>query len=368
MTINFKQALDRGIEWVTRERPIEKALIVAGVACLAPLGWGIGLSLAAKVGGQSITISALPSPPELIQWLLASVGMLLLVIAAFIAIFRYFHDRVEHDRRRVFVIEQRGLRDTSDTPLIRSVPSFLRGRREDLTIDLRERIKDGEVTDPEKALERVTGIPAALERMRAGIAPADISTVYGGLSPVPFTFLAGVLLDDESHITLMDWDRNSERWRLVDGEDDGATFVISGIDEIAMESKEVAVTISVSYGIELTSVRKAIPGVPVVELQLSPKSTDGHWSEQKQQRLSRIFLESVIRIADEGVETIHLFIAAPNSVVFRLGRIYDKRNLPKLLVYQYQKSREIEHPWAIDMPVQDRSQARVHYTPANAKG
>ena len=71
------------------------------------------------------------------------------------------------------------------------------------------------------------------------------------------------------------------------------------------------------------------------------------------------FLTTIVRLADSGVATIHLFLAAQNSVVFRFGRIYDKRNLPRVLVYQYQKGREVEHPWSIDMPVQDVVKATI---------
>lgn len=366
MTDTLTRSLDRIVDWVTRERHIERKFLVAGAVCLAPLGWGLGLSLATKVFGHDVTINALPSLPEAIQWLLALVGAILFACAAAIGVPRYFHDRSEQDRRRVFVIEQRGLRDTTDTPLIDSAPSFLRGRRESLVIDLRERIKDGEVTNPEKALERVAALPMAIERMSAGIAAKDISTVYGGLSPVPFTFLAGLLLDDESHITVMDWDRKLESWRQLDEVDDGASFVVTGIDSIG-DSKEVAVAVSASYGVDIGSVRKIFPEMPLVEIQLTSRTTDGHWSDEKQRRLANEFLAAAIRIADGGTHAIHLFIAAPNSVVFRLGRAYDKRNLPRVFVYQYQKGREVEHPWAVEMPVQNRAEPKIHYSRALVK-
>ena len=272
MNESIKRNLDRVVEWATRERNIERKFLVAGAICLAPLGWGFGVSLVTRIYGRDVTISALPSLPEAIQWSLALVGALLMTAGALIGVARYFHERTDHDRRRVFVIEQRGLRDTTDTPLINAVPSTLRGRRQSVTVDLRDRIKDGVVTNPDSALERVTGLPRVLEHMRGNVGPTDISIVYGGLSPVPFTFLAGLLLDDESRITLMDWDRNSNLWRTINGEDDGASFAISGFDQIHAGCKDVAIAVSVSYLIDANSVQKATPGAPVIELQLSPRS------------------------------------------------------------------------------------------------
>ena len=354
--------IDRIVDWATRERHIERKLLYGGLACLAPLGFGLSLSLATKAFGRNLTISALPSLPEPVQWCLALVGALAITAATVLAIARFRHERSELDRRRVLVIEQRGLRDTTDTPLVDAIPHTIPGRKQPLIVDLRDRIKDGVVTNPEAALERLSGLPKTLEQMRGNTDPADISIVYGGLSPVPFTFLAGLLLDDESRVTVMDWDRNSDCWRTLDGKDDDALFTICGIDQIQPGTKDVAVAVSVSYGIDVNSVQKAVVGASVVELELSPRSTDSHWSEAKQQRLAKNFLDAVIRIADTGATTIHLFIAAPNSIVFRFGRIYDKRNLPRVLVYQYQKGREFEHPWAVDMPVHDLLQPGIRHT------
>lgn len=361
----FQRITEKIIDWATRERNIERKFLVAGAICItAAVGKGLAISVATKIFGHEVTLSALPSISGVLQWMLVGVGVLLMGCGAILGTVRYFHHRSDNDRRRILVIEQRGLRDTTDTPLIDAIPTALLGRKESILIDIRERIKDGEVTHPEKALERVAGLPMELERRRSGLAATDISTVYGGLSPVPFTFLAGLLLDDESKIVVMDWDRNSGHWRTLDGEDDGASFSIRGFDQIPVGSKDVAVAVSVSYRVDVDSVQKAAPGAALIELDLTSRSTDSHWAEEKQQRLAQEFLNAAIRIADSGATTIHLFIAAPNSVVFRLGRIYDKRNLPHVLVYQYQRGRDIEHPWAVVMPVQDLLQPRIRYTSA----
>jgi hypothetical protein len=69
-----------------------------------------------------------------------------------------------------------------------------------------------------------------------------------------------------------------------------------------------------------SAITKLFPTVPVVALTLSCRSPDNHWSESKQQRLAKEFLATLVNLADLGITTIHLFLAAQNSVVFRLGR------------------------------------------------
>ena len=359
MKNGLMRVVDRVSEWITREKPIERKLLGAGILCLATAGACSGWSVESTILGRQVKFSPFPQMPEILSWVLVVVGSTAILAGILIGVRRYFHDRADHDSKAVLVIEQRGLRDTTDTPLVGAVPRSIKGRRQALTVDIRDRIKDGVVTDPETALDRVSALPRMIEPYRNGKGSSDMVVAYGGLSPVPFTFLAGVLLDDESQIVTLDWDRTSEAWRQLNADDDGDSFEVTGIEKILPGTTELVVAVSVSYLVDPGAISKSLPSSPVVELKLPRRFPDNHWSETKQQRLAKQFLQTMIRIADSGVATIHLFLAAQNSVVFRLGRVYDKRNLPRILVYQYQKGRAVEHPWSIEMPVQDVGKAAV---------
>jgi len=45
-----------------------------------------------------------------------------------------------------------------------------------------------------------------------------------------------------------------------------------------------------------------------------------------------------------------------------LGRRYDRRNLPNLFVYQYERSRSIKYPWSVRIPVIGQAPEIVHTT------
>ena len=107
---------------------------------------------------------------------------------------------------------------------------------------------------------------------------------------------------------------------------------------------------SVLYRIGVLAVRCTVPALPVVELRLEPGGSETHWSAAKQQVLGKEFLQTVIRLRDLGVKRLHLFLAAPNSVVFRFGRLYDRRNLPEVIVYQYEQCQKPPYPWGVRMP------------------
>ena len=216
---------------------------------------------------------------------------------------------------------------------------------------MRQGIKDGEIVEPEAVLGKLISLPSDLKRRENGIDRRDLTLVYGGLAPVPFTFLTGVLIDDENTIIILDWDRHRENWRELEDSDDGKRFICSGLDCIPGDAREVALAVSVSYRVNTDDVRAKVGEIPVVALELEGGSPNCHWSEDKQRALGKQFLETVIGLGNRRVECIHLFLAAQNSIVFRFGRLYDKRNLPKVVVYQYQKSSVPPYPWGILMPV-----------------
>ena len=171
---------------------------------------------------------------------------------------------------------------------------------------------------------------------------------------MPFTFLTGVLLDDEESIYVMDWDRNEKMWRPLDEADDGCRFAIRYLASVPKGSKFVALAVSVSYEVDVTGVRQKFGDMPLVLLNLEGGSVECHWSEEKQRALGKQFVETVRSLSNLGVQCIHLVLAAQNSVVFRFGTLYDKRNFPRVVVYQYERSETPPYPWGIEMPVARR--------------
>ncbi len=308
-----------------------------------------------QYGPFSIRFDGEGGTPALISYGLFALAILLCIFG----FIWYKADQRRLSRKKVIVVEARGLRDTSGTPLHEAVPDSLEGHRDQVLIDLRQRVKDGVIVEPRAALEMLVSLPADIARRENGLDRRDITYVYGGLAPVPLTFLTGVLMDDEGAVAVMDWDRHAENWRWLDGEDDGQRFLLSDIDAVPAGAPDVALAVSVSYRVDLDGVRQKVGDIPLVEMALPSGSPDCHWSERKQMALGRQFLETVIALSNQGVRRVHLFLAAQNSLVFRFGRLYDKRNLPEVTVYQYQRDAVPPYPWAVRMPVSGVARAEV---------
>lgn len=344
----FAYVIRTTVEWLFRRpRSLGMLLVRSGAAVLVASGSAWFIRIAVNINGQSITIApdSAGQVADFVQVGTFVAGVLSIVGGVWWENARQGAAEVRANRRRVIVIEQRGLGNTADSPLVQSVPTEIEGARELLLVDIRERITDGVVTAPNVALDRVMGIKRDLEFRTAGRDAADIDLVYGGLLPVPFTFLTGWLLDDEGRITPMDWDRGRGTWRQLDGIDDGDRFSISTLPE--QIGREVVLALSVSYQVDLEKIGAVFPHLPLTHMQVNVRSTECHWSADKQQALALQFLYTVKALAERGVEHIHLVIAAQNSLVFRFGRIYDKRNLPAVVIYQYERSSLPAYPWGV---------------------
>lgn len=350
-----------GIDWLFRRRSPALMVFRTGFwILLYALTSSIFLGINYQDLERSLTLSYEISDNSgiFLQYGSFILGSILCISGAIWEFYRDHNQIKAKEKRRAIVIEQRGLRDTSDTPLISAIPPSIPGQRDSMLIDIRERISDGLITHPKKALEKINTLKSNLEQRLNGLNKSDVDIFYGGLLPIPFTFLSGFLLDDESQITVFDWDRQLETWRMLDGVDDGHRFKVSSTSANEY-MQEVVLAVSVSYKVDLDNIASSFPKLPLVHMQLDELTINGHWSAAKQSALAIQFLNEAKKLGDNGFAKIHLVIAAPNSVTFKLGRSYDKRNLPQAVIYQYERSQRPAYPWGVFLPTHGIEEAKI---------
>ncbi len=339
------------IYWIIRKKSPALYFLRAGVFLLT-LAAAADITFSVESGDSfKLDIDIEGNIPSLLIYTTYFLGIALISIAIPWEIIRHTMEYRALSRKRVNVIEVRGLRDSAGTPLNESLPPYFEGRRNSILVDLRQNIRDGYIVEPQVALDKLVHITYQLDQYEAGNNRNDITTVFGGLAPVPLTFLAGTILDDESEIHIFDWERHKKRWQQLEKADDGNRFDTKYLGtQLDQESTEAVLAISISYIANLPEIQKKLPNIPLIHLELQNAGPDSHWSEDKQRALGRQFLEMLTKLDSYGINHIHLFIAGPSSLVFRFGTLYDKRNLPKVTVYQYQRGETPAYPWGITMP------------------
>jgi hypothetical protein len=317
---------------------------------------GVSLLLATLIGSWAVSLVYRDTEQVLeLGYQSSSTGQLLLIIGFFVgiativfsAMWEYQRYRVEskqNAKKKAIVIEQRGLVDTSDSPLDEFVKGNSSWRVDTIVNDIRERVIDNLITRPDLALAKIKNLKISIAEKATQSAASDISLNYGGVFPVPFTFYTGYLLDDESQITVYDWDRDKADWRALDDDDDGEQFTV---EQPYFTDKSVVLAVSVSYPVDRQAISSEFANLPINYLTLPSLGRNNHWSKEKQDRLSGDFFEHCKILLGQGVEHIHLVLASQNSIAFRFGQAYDKRNLPCISVYQYERAQSVRYPWCL---------------------
>ncbi|MFN0265224.1 SAVED domain-containing protein [Tepidamorphus sp. 3E244] len=353
----------KAIDWWFRVKSIERFMIGGSLALITSVYAGprlIEVILRAALGAVPEGFLRAQRTLDLVDGWILAICTVLLLVGVGLAVSRYRSDAKVRSKKRNVVIEARGLRDDDGNPLADAVANDHEGAVTPIILDLRNRL-DGQVIKPENAIADIAAAHRSVLQHKKDGDRASITTIYGGLTSVPYTFLTGVLLDDEGEILTYDWDRAQEAWRKIDGEDDGISFSVD--DFRSVTEAEVVVALGFSYPVTDDDLATTF-NLPIVRLTLESMSSDAHWSQKKQRRLGQEFFEAAKRLSANGVKRIHLVLAAPNSVVFTFGRRYDKRNLPELVVYQYQRGEVPAYPWGVLMPVAGIERPRVLYSEA----
>lgn len=347
MKRHFDNFIEGAINWLWRKRSTGLTLIRSSILILLALlgaGWKMNVIAPTSSGTFQLSFDMNQGTPAY----LIIIGLIVFFILFIVGIILLIKEERRLGKKRAVAIELRGLRDTTGDPLKDKISRNIPGRREQILVNVRR--SDGRILDPEDALQQVIHLPTSIAHFEAGADRSDIVYVAGGLAPVPFSFLLGILLDDEGKITLMDWDRNGEYWRSLDSQDDGDRFSITGMEQID-QAEEIVVSISVSYQTNMSAITQTFIGQPIVSLTLSKLPSGDHWSEEKQVALAQEFFDTMRALCSTNVKKVNIVLAAPNSVVIRFGRIYDKRNLPALTVWQYENGQTPAYPWGVNMPV-----------------
>lgn len=360
----LQQIVLRLVDWLTRPRNVGLKLMGYGVALLvATLGVDYLGQVDYRDGERnfSFRFATGDSLPKWMTLTAYGLGALLLVSGLVLVLYSFVANERQTSRKLALVVELRGLHSSPDTPAKDADLGRLPGRRLGLLVDFRPK-SEAELVDPAFALQKVSSLKSALQTHADGRDPGDVAVAAGGLAAVPALFLAGMLLDDESAVTLFDWHRDSKRWRLLDGPDDGKRLMPVDYSSLSAGATEAVFAVSLSYAVSVLAVKSSFPTLGVVELRAEEVVADKYWSSEKQQAVVAAFRAVVQELLHRGVHRIHLVLAAPASLSIRLGMSYDRRLMPELLVYQYERSCTPPYPWAFAMPTHGKPDATVVVT------
>lgn len=252
-------------------------------------------------------------------------------------------DAEENDRKIVLVVQVDAYNEVIPPSLSSAVPEDIKGRRIPVLIQKREALVAG--NSLQESVDEVMHTKRQLLQNAGGRDLNDINVCAGGLAPVPLLFLLGNVLEDDRPIHWADWERNEKRWAWSH---EGAPVQPWGLPKPSfMSSSEVVLKSGITYPIADKDITQAFSNLPVVKWEPTDRLFQKIIDEQSCRAICDEFKALMHLLLAHGVKRIHFLLACSSALTMRLGSVLDPRNMPEVIVYQYERNSELVYTWGI---------------------
>jgi hypothetical protein len=227
-----------------------------------------------------------------------------------------------------------------------TVPARITGKRQaPIMLDYFQDLLGFEPSRLCKVALSILNVQETISQMSRGHNPKDVEIYAGELAPVPFLFLLGNALEDERPIHWVEYDRIENKWAWSH---EGAHVDIWGYQlPNTMPSNEVVIKAGITYPIAEHDTAKAFHNLPVVVWEPLNKLLQKVIDEESCIQIAKEFKALVMELHTLGISKIHLLLACSSALTMRLGSVIDPRNMPLVIVYQYERTNPLIYPWGI---------------------
>lgn len=243
-----------------------------------------------------------------------------------------------------------------------SIPEYQGFEIKELFIDQTDLYTNGILVDPTEALQRQTNLIQKLNDFIILYPQAQIA--YFGLAHIPLMFHAGYQINRRV-IKVFATDRQTGEWVALAKTGTGPKLYLQEAPAGSSEdTSDIIIRMSISYLVRQQQIQ-GIVDQPLASFHLSlarPK-TDVVTSEKQLDRYARAFHQLLvdIKVRFPNTQRIHLFLAAPPTLVFRCGQQVSKTIDPDILVYNFSNKDQPNYGWAVNIMTSEIIEHRKNY-------
>lgn len=304
----------------------------------------------------SINTSGIPASWELILFCIS----LLLILAGMAWIFFMDYkqrksEAKENDRKVVLVVQIEGYSNVIQSPATSSVPPEIKGKRIPIMINVRDALLDGHRL--QDAADDVANVERTVHQHGVGHNSADINICAGGLAPVPFLFMLGNILEDHRPIHWAEWDRKGSRWTWSNEGVAVQTWGLPNLETFADD--EIVLKSGITYRIADIEIAQAFPGLSVVKWEPAKTIFEVILDEHSCLDICEEFKTLMRQLKDQGVKRVNFLLACSTALTMRLGSVLDPRNMPEVIVYQYEKNSSLIYTWGLGIKIHEGRKSAI---------
>jgi hypothetical protein len=207
--------------------------------------------------------------------------------------------------------------------------------------------RHGQMTNPEAAIQLQADLATRIKTQIRSHPGAIVA--YHGKAHIPFAFAAGHAAQADVPALLYELERNSGDWRLVGDNGPGADLGLCvEVQGDPVPGGDAVIRVSISYLVPEADVVEALPGATSdTHIRLAEPVIDAIRTRSQVDAIADRFREVLDRFRSSS--RIHVFCAAPMSVVFAIGQRVSPSIHPPVLIHNYTSSASPRYSWAVQV-------------------
>lgn len=208
----------------------------------------------------------------------------------------------------------------------------------------------GILVEPAAALRVQAGLAARLRTQLQAHAGAPIA--YYGKAHIPLAFAAGYAAQVDPRVLHLELARQGPKTWLPLQPGNGPDLNVTVEETGAPVAGDAVVRVSVSYPVDRPDIFERLPAhAQDFHLHIGTQKIDAVTHEGQVDDLARRFRSVLDRLQQQSPPpaAIHVFCAAPMSVVFALGRQVSPTIHPPVIIHNYTQASTPRYAWAVQV-------------------
>lgn len=324
------------------------ALLVAGGLPILSPGWK---DAALAFLNHRFRLGLYLDVPPLIGGVLVGLGAAFLILAFFGPgrLGRAAAQLVGSPRRvgTVVAIKEIGFAPSVRDIVPEELPPRLAGRDvQHLVIDVSDELS-ANPPRPEAALTKQLRLPDQIAALRS--TQPDVELAFCGIVQAPFQILAGYQLSTWVGAQAFEWDRHEHKWRALQLGTGPELQPASRVEAIG-QGTDVAIAIEVSFVISTGDIVGSVPALSeIIRIGPAKPRLDCVTHDGQVSALAGQFRDALDQVRGRlpAGARVHVFVAAPMSVGFGLGRMISRTLHPPVVVYAYDRNERPPYRWGL---------------------
>lgn len=216
-------------------------------------------------------------------------------------------------------------------------------------IDQSQFYKNGILQGPEVALQVQS--TSAMEMKTLLCASPQARFAYYGKAHIPLVLTLGYQMQGSS-VLLFELDRLDGHWHGVENEKKGVMDVIVERSGIVQPEGDAVIRVSISYAVNEAEILPVVPAPHAdIYIKIGQSKIDAIENREQVDAIADAFRTALDELKNSALPParIHVFCAAPMSVVFAMGRRISPTIHPPVLVYNYTATTSPRYAWGVQL-------------------